>query len=46
MNASYTVRAIVPGVRSRSAWPDGLTLDLPTIDGGFAAWRDAGMPVG
>lgn len=25
---------------------DGLTLDLPTIDGGFAAWRDAGMPVG
>ena len=25
---------------------DGLTLDLPAIDGGFAAWRDAGMPVG
>ena len=25
---------------------DGLTLDPPAIDGGFAAWRDAGMPVG
>ncbi len=25
---------------------DGLTLGLPVIDGGFAAWRAAGMPCG
>lgn len=24
---------------------DGLTLGLPTIDGGFAGWASAGMPV-
>lgn len=25
---------------------DGLNLGLPEISGGFAAWRQAGMPVG